>query len=1364
MAFDLNSAKEEAPSGGFDLSSAKEDNGTSWYKNLAGTSDPVEAALKVPAVLGDVLLGNAGGMIGSVLPPVKGLLYGAVGAGDAEKVAAEEAAKWNYNPSTETGKTILDAEGHVINNVLVPAFPLMHLATGAPRFSEKPNIAENIRRNDLASREAEVPTMGSKNFDQMLQQKEATKFDTESAVPIEHRSNESQQLPLFDQPEQGRTASPFEASIGEWRVDENGMPIRADLSMDVQHVQEPLQRHLWGDELGPRVDPIGQAATLEEGVRQLHEQPVQGGIPLTQAIDEMPWAQRRGAINRELKGAVEPSGELLGARMEANSPFKGMGSGEAGAINMKIFEDGFKAVKDLENGIRLVMQGRSNIGPVITAYDKAGQPVGELRLTPQDYPFVKASPKGNLEAGWVTTDPGKLTSKPDASRLAPTAKSQYPGLATEMYKFAAEQGNDIVRSGAQTPEGQAMWDRFESRGVSQNGVIRSPGNKQLGGLKLGPKTPKSDTIVEARSPETIKAKEELAAKAAALKVSGSQYERVTTLEEATAGIDASQDMSKAGANSLRSGSEGALRTNIKNKPLNFLRTKFQEARNEAEVMSKEYVTNKESGIISLWKALSKEEQADWVAMSKALDRQQVELTPEIMDKLGMTDGQRALSARVREALDHRYANVVKALGEQGLEPFSPRKGYFPSMFSGAYTSLIGFRDKTGHWVTTGIAQADTMYGHNKAVEAYKAMGDKYAEAIPLERRGLKSYVGTNKIYNGFTDLVNQLAKLDPAFGEAKAIADMKSADQVRALYRFDVHELKKNNIKGSLGDRPWLSQAENTRQAFEGLVNYLEEGFRYDSLMSPLNDIGKLINNPDMRMKMPNTTKYMEGYVSHVMGQNLNPVGAGVNWIIDQGFSAIGVSPKYPIAVVNGLAQVSTSLMMGFFNVGFAAMQFIQLPQAMLLEGSRFRQVSGLSHIDLAHSAMNSVRESTLIAAGKSELAQPHMTEAYQWARERGMFDYSEAELVHNLHKGTTRMVVEKTINSSISIPEKMTRPPMFMFMADLMHKAGFRGEDALLRAQAATDYAMVNYARDERAPIYQAMGQAGQALGALSAYKHNFIEQTVSNIANARKGQWESALVGTLVLGYGLYGIAGLPGYQEASDLVQKLSGKSLRELLLNNPEKPNSIMDGLASVVSGTDIQTRVSASSLLPDNALQAAPHISNSWNILSSAWEAAVNQDKASLQNFEYKAAPASVRNVMEATTLTDNNGWVRDTKGNLKVERPRSPEETRVRAILGLRPLDERLASESLWTQKQRETKKQEDLKKLSDRFASAIRLGEPVDGILKEVDALGGDSNALMNSIPSIYENSGKTPKERAEGTPGNSVTSLQRYQRFQQH
>lgn len=119
------------------------------------------------------------------------------------------------------------------------------------------------------------------------------------------------QMDLFAPDEQGRMANPFEAFAGEWRVDENGIPIRADLSMDAQNVQAPLQRNLWGDELEPTRPPEGVGL---QGV--ITDQP-QGGVPLTQAIDEMDWAHRRGAINSELKGSVEPSGELEGAILEA---------------------------------------------------------------------------------------------------------------------------------------------------------------------------------------------------------------------------------------------------------------------------------------------------------------------------------------------------------------------------------------------------------------------------------------------------------------------------------------------------------------------------------------------------------------------------------------------------------------------------------------------------------------------------------------------------------------------------------------------------------------------------------------------------------------------------------------------------------------------------------------------------------------------------------------------------------------------------------------------------------------------------------------------------------------------------------------
>ncbi len=62
------------------------------------------------------------------------------------------------------------------------------------------------------------------------------------------------------------------------RIDENGMPIRADRSMEAQHLQEPLQRNLWGDEL-PR-------------------QAEQESLPLTQAIDSMgPGPLREQGLN-----------------------------------------------------------------------------------------------------------------------------------------------------------------------------------------------------------------------------------------------------------------------------------------------------------------------------------------------------------------------------------------------------------------------------------------------------------------------------------------------------------------------------------------------------------------------------------------------------------------------------------------------------------------------------------------------------------------------------------------------------------------------------------------------------------------------------------------------------------------------------------------------------------------------------------------------------------------------------------------------------------------------------------------------------------------------------------------------------------
>jgi hypothetical protein len=91
----------------------------------------------------------------------------------------------------------------------------------------------------------------------------------------------------------------------EMRIDENGIPIRADLSMEAQNLQNPLQRNLWGDELPTRTGD--------------------DGIPLTQALDSM-----------------EPGP----ARDQAITQLGGMGRGQRGGLDIQGIGEGVSKLVD----------------------------------------------------------------------------------------------------------------------------------------------------------------------------------------------------------------------------------------------------------------------------------------------------------------------------------------------------------------------------------------------------------------------------------------------------------------------------------------------------------------------------------------------------------------------------------------------------------------------------------------------------------------------------------------------------------------------------------------------------------------------------------------------------------------------------------------------------------------------------------------------------------------------------------------------------------------------------------------------------------------------------------------------------------
>lgn len=154
---------------------------------------------------------------------------------------------------------------------------------------------------------------------------------------------------------------------------------------------------------------------------------------------------------------------------------------QRGAINPEVFKEGFERVKNLsDKGIKLIARFREsgfdgNPVLVIEAYRK------DRSNTARDLPI------GNVE---FETTSGKISKNSDLfaveARVNPHLRRQ--GIATEMYRFARELGNDIRWANSQTDAGFNMWEGWRKRGEvtpdlrlpAIKSPLGGPGKKQGG--------------------------------------------------------------------------------------------------------------------------------------------------------------------------------------------------------------------------------------------------------------------------------------------------------------------------------------------------------------------------------------------------------------------------------------------------------------------------------------------------------------------------------------------------------------------------------------------------------------------------------------------------------------------------------------------------------------------------------------------------------------------------------------------------------------------------------------------------------------------------------------------------------------------
>jgi hypothetical protein len=572
-------------------------------------------------------------------------------------------------------------------------------------------------------------------------------YNRAEAEALKHRANELSQQELFDQPEQGRVANETEAVLGDWRIDENGMPIKADLSMEAQNLENPLQRNLWGDEMPMVRNTVGQGADLFA-----RSEPPVNDVPLTAAIDSMPPGPAREAAIARLQHDIEAPGALERAKLDAeiNGPFDGDSSlkpgvpfnfkKQGGAINVAAINEAFDKMR---SGVADAMDYvKSFVG---TFNPNAWNAIMSDLSDPKSRSTIVLMTPAEFHRLAAPRDPRLLKEYgPDKHTDIRGALKSSKGLRDIPYLQTEMDGNGVARVVGH--EGRHRMDVFKEMGIEQVPVIirdrnvrwgtepslydnphgfpkalrpekmtgpggdrpfpmpltrnmpenrgpyveriKSPGNRQMGGIYMGAEPTKPTR--KGPTPEEIADKQQQARvaklhpKAKAL----DEFTNVTSKEEAIALSKDVKDISPDfGQKQLGSGI--GFHAAMSNSPaLKYARYVYREARIAADQFSHRFITDNKKGITPLWSKMTDQERVGTMEALFEGDKQQFRVTDEVMDKLNFTDKQRQFVKTFYEADESMWQNWVSKLEANGLKVPKKREGHFPGIFVGSYKTLV----------------------------------------------------------------------------------------------------------------------------------------------------------------------------------------------------------------------------------------------------------------------------------------------------------------------------------------------------------------------------------------------------------------------------------------------------------------------------------------------------------------------------------------------------------------------------------------------------------------------------------------------------------------------------------------------------
>lgn len=921
--------------------------------------------------------------------------------------------------------------------------------------------------------------------------KEANPFDEFD------KANETRQMELFDLDNQGKAANKYEAQEGTWRVDENGMPVRVDISMEAQNLQTPLQRGLWGDELPPRETPRGQSDTLpmdrdilgHEKLTQPDRTPDQIGI--TQAMDntraageratELPeamqkWEELKAQTDR-LSHDVHANGELLSALLDADIAQGGKprSSHTDPVINKPSTKKqaGAAARTPLEQVGQIATKGLEKTGE---ALEKVYEATGRLPIAPEQRIPTKAE-----------TDL--------AAVLKADARTHIGGM------FKAPEFKPEVRP---TPP------------LKQRGAV---GN--LSGNK------KKRTIID-----------DFKDRYKDVAVPDDPVPANTIKEALTEGKDSKQwKYTESGATLAAMKRGSAIVRDAGRIVQNHLK--------KADLMIRKNVFPVEKA----FRALSRDEITSLSAIMKAEMLQGKRFDPAALESLSVK--QQVAYAHMRHMFEDTLRIQNEARAAKGEKPIDEMEAYLSSRWSGDFRRPVfqAVLDKSGNPVIEADGSIKRKLVWYLAAHSKKGLDAQFKELKkqhpdlefdPKEDHVVRFYKRQTDLQSVYTTLLDILGRDDPAVAKIENAVRQQAVNEAATFLGQEKHFKEKTGVRGFVGDRPGREGVNEALAMFQQQIQYAKNAYKWSELQKAAQPIKELVSNKDLVQQQPNNVQYVKEYFKNNVGYGEAKAVAHV----EDALRDLGVSPTVVDAGVSATKSYFILQKLAV-NTGYTIANLLQtvnvMPHLVALHGQGVHGnvlkaipvgISGGIAMALGHY----ISFAGLGQRGKLFTNLPEaafINKAFKYAEDNGVTArslYDEAPIE------TSFSVVGRTANAlgkTMTIPETFVRSMSYMtFVQFLKDSKKFKSDmEIFQRAEELTNAAMVDYRAGERPMVFAKLGTVGNFLNTLQTYPVNWYNQWNYFAREALKGN-VSPFVAAFGLQYAMAGMQGIPGFSDMEKL----------------------------------------------------------------------------------------------------------------------------------------------------------------------------------------------------------------------------------------